>query len=250
MIFPPEQPVRPNAPEDAWLERYSRQLLLNEVGGAGQLRLGQAVVGILGAGAMANPLTLYLAAAGIGHLEVVDSEQAAPLCATVRTLNPLVQLTPRPSPLSQEEAAAQMRPWHLALLTDEPILPNDSTSRLWFNRAALQAGKTLLAGWQSGKFCRMAISRAGQDPHAPCLQCAETGTHALQTCSAPSTTLLHMATGLIGSILAMEAIRFLLDNRSATCYDGLIFYPAEGRYESVPVQKDPNCPACCGNHHG
>ena len=72
-----------------WLERYSRQILLKEVGGRGQNRLDQSVVGIVGAGSIGMPLILYLAAAGVGQLVIIDAKQTVDKDLTQNSKKPL-----------------------------------------------------------------------------------------------------------------------------------------------------------------
>ena len=164
----------------AWLERYSRQILLREVGGRGQQRLQQACVGIVGANPMATPLLLYLAAAGIGHLVVVDSEQAKTTCATLHALNPRIKTTAMATPRRLDRAILSVGSWDLAVLTSA-----DPATRQRINRAALHTGKTLLAGWQVGHFYGTTTTRAGHDPDTPCLLCTEQHCATLPSLSPP-----------------------------------------------------------------
>lgn len=229
----------------AWLERYSRQILLKEVGGRGQQRLQQATVGILGAGPMATPLQLYLAAAGIGHLVVTQSGEQESPCTPLHALNPQIKTTAIPLPCRVDSARRRMRPWDLVVLTaDAPAIRNR------INRAALQAGKTLLCGWRVGGRTALAIARAGQDPQAPCLLCMEQACAAYRLPASPHPMLLPMAAGTAGCVLAMATLRFLLDNVQEIWYGAQLLDPEEGGYTAVPAHKNPLCPACRGDQRG
>ena len=237
-------PVNHHPMDAEWLERYSRQILLKEVGGRGQQRLNQATVGIVGAGLMGTPLILYLAAAGVGHLVVMDTERAAPACAAVQALNPWVQTTAVDTPSSPEQTTRQMTSWTVAVLAD-----GEPATRQRVNQGALQAGKTLLAGWPMGPLYAMATTRAGHDPRAPCLLCAEWSCATAPAPPSPDPILTRLGAGVIGSLLAMETIKSLLDNTHGLWYSALVFYPGEGRYDAMPVQKNLVCPACCDHSH-
>ncbi|MBF0460948.1 MAG: ThiF family adenylyltransferase [Magnetococcales bacterium] len=226
----------------AWLERYSRQILLKEVGGQGQNRLNHATVGVVGTGPMGTPAILYLAAAGIGHLVILDTARGETLCAEVQDLNPLVKTTLLCPPLAPEQAAAHMIAWDLTVL-----LGVDAATRQLFNRAALQTGKPILCGWPIGSAYGMAAARASRDPDAPCLLCAEQVCATAWVAPTPDPILTRMGAGVIGSVLAMEAIKSLLDTPNGLWYSAQVFYPEEGRYHAMPVPKNPVCLACCGH---
>src|SRR5262249_31063015 len=70
-------PIKPRALEDEQLERYARHIVLREVGGAGQAKLLAARVLVVGAGGLGSPLILYLAAAGVGTIGVVDFDRVS-----------------------------------------------------------------------------------------------------------------------------------------------------------------------------
>lgn len=238
-----------NTPDPAWLERYSRQLLLKEVGGEGQARLGQSVVGIVGTGWMATPLILYLVAAGIGHLVLLGhAKQTTTLSATLHDLNPLVKITLTDIPHTLEQSEEQMLSWHLTLLVEA-----DPTIRHRFNKAALHTHKTIISGWQIDTLYAITTAHAGHDPQAPCLLCLESAciTHVAPPIPPSSHPILtQMAAGLVGSVLAMESLIFLLDTQQKTGYSASVFYPEEGRYDAVSIPKNPLCPLCSGRTGG
>ena len=270
-----------------WLERYSRQILLKEVGGQGQRRLGNAVVGIVGAGRMGTPLTLYLAAAGMGHLVIVDDDRpppthraqetdtpqqqarhapqkegetpppgqhthpppsqttgrAASLSMATRPLNPLVTLTPLRMTLHPGNAMEHMRSWDLAVLAC-----NHPETRETLNIAAQRTNTPLLSGWRAHGLYHVTASRAGGDPHAPCLLCA-TPTHASPRNPPTPSALLDMGAGVIGAILAMETLKACLDIGDGLWHTRLTFYPKEGIYRMTPTHQNPHCPVCRDHEH-
>ena len=142
---------------EALLRRYSRQMILPEVGGAGQVRLGQARVVVVGAGGLGSPAALYLAAAGVGTLGLVDSDrvdlsnlQRQILHATkdldlpkvvsaqgrIEELNPDVHVVAHALRLDAENARDGYRPPAIAgtMETSSPSLSR--LSRPWRNRTS------------------------------------------------------------------------------------------------------------------
>ncbi|MBF0127132.1 MAG: ThiF family adenylyltransferase [Magnetococcales bacterium] len=219
----------------SWAERYSRQILLKEIGGKGQRLLAQARVGIVGAGPAGRNALLYLAAAGVGELRVADA--ALPVAATSQalSLNPTLRIVPDPLPL----APSWMAGLDLILACDHPL------DRL--NPMATQLGKPLLATWITHHgTCWIAGSRAGRDRSLPCLACppppVEDDALPPDPAREALATLWHP---VAGTILAGEALMALLDLGKQEVWTTLLAHDAlHGVYQRLPHAKDPHCPVC------
>lgn len=245
---------------DTWPERYARHIILKEIGGRGQHRLGQAVVGIVGAGRIGTPLILYLAGAGVGHLVIMDDNLTSPIDphrtdsdkaggralsahTAAHALNPGVKTTPHNETLCLENATERLASWDLAVLAN-----NRPETKRVLNTAAQRTGKPLLGGWNNGGTAYVTASRAGNDIHAPCLFCATTD-H-LDKTATPAPHLAQMASGVIGSILAMEALKALLGTGRGLWHTLLSFHPGQGAYHTASTHKNPLCSECKSQTNG
>ena len=244
----------PFSPDE--VERYARHLVLREVGGPGQQRLARARMLIVGAGGVGSPAALYLAAAGVGVLGLIDEDvvslsnlQRQVLFDTVdqgrlkveagagrlRALNPHVAVETFPRRLTQANAAEVVGGFDLALDGTD-----DFDTRLLVNRACVEAGKPLVSG-ALGRWSGQVGVFAGR----PCYQCLvpETPPDA-ETCARVG--VVGALAGVIGTMAALEAVKIItgagepLTGR-LMLYDGLA-----GEARTVRVASDPTCPVCGG----
>lgn len=250
--IPKNQPVHT---ETAWLERYSRQILLKEIGGQGQNRLGQSVVGIVGAGSIGTPLILYLAAAGVGHVIIVDDnrmahkkqsgERASLARAAAHAINPTIKTTAIHTTWHPDDTdtTGQMASWDLTVLAN-----NCPDTRKTVKAATRRMTPPLLGHWRIGNTHYITASHADSVPNAPCLFCSEPAdTHPISIRPPPirpPSQLSHMASGVVGSILAMETLKILLGIGQGLWYTLLAFDPEKGTYKNNPTHKNPLCPVC------
>ena len=244
---------------DDQLLRYSRHILLPDVGVAGQTRIAEASVLIVGAGGLGCPVALYLGAAGVGRLRLADGDtvdltnlqrqighataaigenKADSLARSVRAINPEIEVLPL------REALAGSALNEAVAAVDLVVDASDNfATRHAVNRACVQFGKPLVSGAAIGFSGQLAVfdsGRAGSPcyhclfpDHAdePELRCAEAGVFA-------------PLVGIIGAMQAMEALKYLarvgepLVGR-LLLWDGL---QAEARVMKVP--RDPACPVC------
>lgn len=244
---------------DEEIERYARHLVLREVGGPGQQALKGAKVLIIGAGGLGAPAALYLAAAGIGTLGLIDHDavslsnlQRQVLYATedvggskvavagerLSALNPHVRLEPLRERLTTANARQVVSGYDLIL---------DGTDnfevRFAVSDACVAEGKPLVSG-AIGRW----TGQVGVYRGKPCYRCLvpEEPPDA-ETCSAVG--VVGALAGVIGSMMALEAIKVItgagepLSGRMLI-YDGL---SAEAR--TVKVAADPDC-ATCGKATG
>ena len=242
----------------AELLRYSRQMLLPEVGGDGQRRLVQARVVVVGLGRLGSPAALYLAAAGVGTLGLVDSDrvelsnlQRQVLHGTadvgqaktdsgrrrLEALNPAVRLVTHPIRLDQASAGDILAGYDLVVEGSD-----DLPTKLAVNDACVALRRPLVvaavAGWD-GQL--MVVAPGGR----PCYRCVCRSPAAAEggpTCA--TTGILGPVAGVMGSLQAVEALKVLLgqgapSDRSFLFYDG-----RAGEVTSAGVHPDPSCPAC------
>src|ERR1700761_2957281 len=241
--------------------RYSRHLLLPEVGMQGQLKLKQAKVALIGAGGLGAPLGLYLAAAGIGRIGIVDFDvvdasnlQRQVIHGTrdlgrkkldsaadrIGDINPNVTVEKFDTGLSSENALEILKDYDLVidgtdnfptryLVNDACVLlkkPNVYGSIFRFE------GQATVFAYEDGPCYRCLYP----EPPPPGLvpSCAEGG-------------VLGILPGLIGVVQATEAVKIIL-GIGETLKNRLLLYDALGmRFRELKLQRDRNCPMC-GDH--
>ena len=243
------------------IARYSRHLILPEVGMEGQLKLKQARVAMIGAGGLGAPLGLYLAAAGVGRIGMVDFDvvDASNLqrqvihgtkdigrkkldsaADTMRDINPNIQIDKFDTGLTSENALEILSGYDLVvdgtdnfptryLVNDACVLlkkPNVYGSIFRFE------GQATIFAYQDGPCYRCLYP----EPPPPGLvpSCAEGG-------------VLGILPGIIGLIQATEAVKIIL-GVGETLKGRLLLYDALGmRYRELKLRRDPDCPVC-GDH--
>ncbi|MEJ6392533.1 HesA/MoeB/ThiF family protein [Gymnodinialimonas sp. 2305UL16-5] len=243
------------------LERYARHITLPDIGGGGQLALKNAKVLVVGAGGLGSPALLYLAAAGVGRLGVIDPD-------TVDLTNlqrQVIHTDPRldmPKVFSAEEAIKQlnpmvdMRPYNREL-TDEIaeslfadfdlILDGTDTyaTRALINRAAVAAGRPVVAGAISAWEGQLTL----YDPAggAPCLACIfpkAPGPELAATCS--ETGVIGALPGVIGSMMALEAIKEITGAGTGLRGRMIIHDALHAESRTIVVQRRADCKVCGG----
>jgi molybdopterin-synthase adenylyltransferase len=243
---------------DAQLMRYNRQILLHDFDIAGQERLQESRVLIVGLGGLGCPAALYLAAAGIGTLVLVDGDQvelsnlqrqiahtdqsiginkARSAAAAITALNPQVKLEVIEQRLIESAMPA------LVARVDVVLDATDNyPARFALNRACIAAGVPLVSG--------AAVRSEGQlavfDPlrGGPCYRCLYTEGDADTALSCSESGVLAPLVGVIGSLQAMEALKVLAGFGESLRGKLLLvdLRSMEFRNLRLPVRKD--CPAC------
>jgi molybdopterin/thiamine biosynthesis adenylyltransferase len=239
---------------DEEVERYARHLVLREIGGPGQQRLKAARVLIVGAGGLGAPAALYLAAAGIGELAIVDADtvalsnlqrqvlyQAADQGRTkvdaaaerLAALNANVRVTPIARMLTPADASGLVRGFDLVLDGTD-----DFATRFAVNAACVAEGVTLVSG-AIGRW----TGQVGVFAARPCYRCLvpEIPPDA-ETCAAVG--VVGALAGVIGSMMALEAVK-LITAAGAPLTGRLLIYDAlAGESRTVRIGADPRCPVC------
>jgi molybdopterin-synthase adenylyltransferase len=239
---------------DEEVERYARHLVLREVGGPGQQRLKAARVLIVGAGGLGAPAALYLAAAGVGEITLVDPDTVAlsnlqrqvlydtadagrvkveVARSHLAALNPNVLITPVPALLTDANARTLIAGHDLVLDGTD-----DFATRFAVNAACVAEGVTLVSG-AIGRW----TGQVGVFAARPCYRCLvpEIPPDA-ETCAAVG--VVGALAGVIGSMMALEAVK-LITSAGAPLTGRLLIYDAlAAEVRTVRVGADPSCPVC------
>ena len=244
---------------DEQVKRYSRHIILPEVGGKGQKKLLQSKVFITGAGGLGSPVALYLAAAGVGTIGIIDhdvvdlSNLQRQILHSTKTLNrlkvesakeTLEALNPdvKVIPYSEKLTSANI----LNIIKDYDVVLDGSDNfptRFLVNDACFFLEKTLI----SGSIFRFEGQVTTLKPHGghPCYRCLypEPPPPGLVP-SCQEAGVLGVLAGTIGVIQATEAIKEVIGLNSSLASHLLIYNALEMRFIKVKTQKDPNCPLC------
>ena len=240
------------------LIRYSRHVILPGIGTDGQRRLKQARVLVIGAGGLGSPIAMYLAAAGIGHLGIVDSDvvdrtnlqrqiihgtsdigrrKTESAAERLADINPNVDITRFDEKLSSANA--------LQLLGDYDIVVDGTDNfptRYLVNDACVLLGKPNVYG--------SIIRFEGQASvfgyeNAPCYRCLFPEPPApglVPNCAEGG--VFGVVPGIVGSIQATEAIKLALGFPDTLSGQLLLIDVMRMRFRTVRIQRDPACPAC------
>lgn len=248
---------------DDELLRYSRQILLKQVDVAGQLKLGQSRVLIVGLGGLGSPVALYLAAAGVGELHLADfdtvdstnlhrqilhdtaavgSTKVDSAIKRLEALNPLVKLVPLRAALDSDSLGEAVAAVDLVLDCTDNFAIREAV-----NAACVAAKKPLVSG--------AAIRLEGQlsvfDPRvdsSPCYHCLYGhGSEAELTCSEAG--VAGPLVGLVGSLQALEALKLLAGFGESLVGRLLLIDALTSRFRELKVKRDPAC-AVCGSRRG
>ena len=246
------------------LERYARHLVLREVGGAGQAKLKAARVLVIGAGGLGSPLILYLAAAGVGRLGIVDFD-------TVSLSNLQRQIAHRTKDVGRlktesardtvaainSEIALELHPVRLdaknaaELIARYDIVADGSDNfdtRFLVNDACYFAKKTLVSAAVTEFDGQLSTYKAHAGSDFPCYRCLFP--EPPPPGSAPScseTGILGAAAGVMGTLQALEVLKEILHLGESLAGKLLIYDALSTRFRNVRVRPDPQCRLCGPN---
>lgn len=241
---------------DSELARYMRHIVLREIGGAGQSRLKSARVLVIGAGGLGAPALMYLAAAGVGTIGVVDDDnvEASNLQRQIihtdarigmpkvqsafialRALNPYATVLPYHRRLNADTAA---------LIAEYDLILDGSDNfdtRYLVNAACVAAGKPLISAAISQWEGQISIYA----PNGPCYACVFPNRPAAglaPTCAEAG--VMAALPGVIGSMMASEAIKYLTGAGQGLQGRLMIYDALYSETRVIAVTRDPNCPCC------
>jgi molybdopterin/thiamine biosynthesis adenylyltransferase len=245
--------------DDRQLLRYSRHILLDEVGIEGQERVLGARALIIGAGGLGSPAALYLAASGVGRITLVDDDevdltnlQRQVMHTTARVGQPKVesgrealrQINPDIEVIALRERVAGERLRELVADHDVVLDCSDNfATRQAVNRACVAAGVPLVAGAVIRFDGQLSVFDV-RDPVSPCYACLFPEDSRFEDVACSSMGVFAPLVGVIGAVQAAEALKLL-----AGCGQPLVgrLLMLDGRYmewTEVRVGRDPGCPVC------
>ncbi|MFM7172123.1 MAG: molybdopterin-synthase adenylyltransferase MoeB [Caldilinea sp.] len=248
--------------------RYSRHTLLKEVGEAGQIKLLEAKVLLIGAGGLGSPAAMYLAAAGVGTLGIVDFDvvdvsnlqrqllhgnkdvgrpkvESAADC--IRDINPDVKVVPHNTPLTSDNALEILRQYDIVLNGSDNF-----PTRYLVNDACHMLGKPLVDG-SIFMFEGQATVYLPDSPEqglrgGPCYRCLYPEPPAPgEVPSCAEAGVLGVLPGIVGSIQAIEAIKLILGVGEPLVGQLLMVDTLDMSFRTLKVQRSPDCPLC-GDH--
>ncbi|MES1199087.1 MAG: molybdopterin-synthase adenylyltransferase MoeB [Pseudomonadota bacterium] len=248
-------------------ERYARHILLKEIGGPGQQRLKAATVAIVGMGGLGAPAALYLAAAGVGRLRLIDDD-AVTLSNLQRQIIYRAEEIGAPKVGSAEEALSALNPNveidaraerltvdNTAALFDGADIVLDGTdsfaTRFAVNAACHQLDITLISGAVGRWDGQVATFKSGLTKHRPaqerlpCYRClVPEAPDNEKTCA--EVGIVGALTGVIGSLMALEAIKEVAGAGESLAGRLFIFDGLRGESRTIRLPRDPACPVCGG----
>jgi len=242
------------------VKRYSRHIIMPQVGSAGQRKLLDAKVLVIGAGGLGSPVAMYLALAGVGTIGIVDfdtvdlsnlqrqvlhhdSDVGRPKVESARdtllSYNPELHVITHEAPLTSENA--------MDIIPNYDIIVNGADNfpaRYLVNDASYLAGKPLVDGsilifdgqatvFLPGKGCYRCLFPEPPPPgEVP--SCAEAG-------------VLGMLPGLIGTIQATETVKLIMGVGTSLAGRLLLLDGLDMEFRSVKIRRNPDCPLCGDN---
>ncbi len=245
--------------DDTQLLRYSRHILLNELGVEGQEKIRAARVLLVGSGGLGSPAALYLAAAGIGHMTLCDGDvvdltnlqrqvalrlnqvgqnKALATRETLRALNPEVEVQVIPERLSGNALTDQVAAVDVVLDCSDNF-----ATRHAVNRAAVQHAKPLVSGAAIRFDAQVAVfdSRAVNSPCYACLY-PETAVDEELRCAVMG--VFSPLVGIVGAMQAAEALKLVAGMGRSLAGRLLILDALSMEWQQLKLPRDPHCKVC------
>ncbi len=247
---------------DEQLLRYSRHLLLDEIGVEGQERLLAAHALIVGAGGLGSPAALYLASAGVGKITLVDGDQVDRTNLQRQILHTearvgwdkvlsgqraLAEINPEVTvvPVAARLDAEGLRPHVVAADVVLDCCDNFAT-RHALNRVCRQHRKPLVSGAAIRFDGQITVFDARRDD-APCYHCLFPETGEAEELRCATLGVFAPLTGMIGTTQAAEAIKLIVGCGEPLAGRLLLLDALTMQWRSVRLRKDPGCPVCGGS---
>jgi adenylyltransferase/sulfurtransferase len=243
---------------DEQIERYSRHIMLPEVGGSGQQKMLEARVLLLGAGGLGSPAAYYLAAAGIGNLGIVDFDQVdlsnlqrqiihsterigmlktESAKKTIQALNPDVNVT-----LYNEKMDSSNI---MSLIKDYDYVVDGSDNfptRYLVNDACVMKNKTLIHGSIYRFEGQVTVFKPGDGPCYRCLYPEPPPPGMVPNCQEGG--VLGVLAGVIGNLQVVEVLKLILGIGKPLVGKLLIYDALNTEFRSLRLRRDANCPIC------
>ncbi|MCK9514536.1 MAG: HesA/MoeB/ThiF family protein [Ottowia sp.] len=247
--------------DDEQLLRYSRHLMLDELGVEAQEKLLAAHALVLGAGGLGSPVALYLASTGVGRITLVDDD-SVDLTNLQRQIMHTQASIGQLKVLSAQRAIAALNRdvvvQTVARRADQALLEalvvqadvvldcgDNFATRQALNRACVRHGKPLVSG-AAIRFDGQVSVYDLRQPQAPCYACVFPPTQDVADEPCATLGVLAPLVGVIGSIQAAEAIKLLCGLDSALTARLLLVDLLRPDFSSIAIARDPDCPVCSG----
>ena len=254
---------------DRQLLRYSRHILLDDIGIEGQEKLRGAHALVIGAGGLGSPAAIYLVASGIGRLTLVDGDEVDLTNLQRQILHGapdigLAKVTSGKSALHRLNPDVEVRPLNervagerlLALVAEADVVLDCSdnfATRHAVNRACVAAEKPLVSGaamrfdGQLASFdLRSAPTLSQAHSHPPCYACLFPESDEVEDVQCSTMGVFAPLTGVIGAMQAAEAIKLVVGLPSLS--GRLLLFDARAtHWQTIVLERDPGCPVCGDN---
>jgi molybdopterin/thiamine biosynthesis adenylyltransferase len=238
--------------------RYSRHILLAQIGNEGQEKLLAARVLIVGMGGLGSPVAMYLAASGIGHLVLTDFDvvelsnlqrqiihhtddvgenKVASARAAIHDLNPNVQVTAIPWVLEDDELAREVRDADVVIDACDNF-----ESRFELNAVCWRLSTPLVSAAAMRMDGQVTVFDA-RNPDSPCYRClySDESTEG-EACS--QVGVLAPLLGIVGSIQATEAMKLIVGMGTPLVGRVMVLDALDMEWRTLKLRKDPHCPVC------
>jgi molybdopterin/thiamine biosynthesis adenylyltransferase len=243
------------------LQRYSRHILLKEVGEEGQRKLLEGRVLIIGAGGLGSPAALYLAAAGVGTIGIVDSDtvdisnlhrqvihnskdigRAKVVSAREKMegINPDVRVVSRQTRIDASNILPLIGKYDFVIDATDNF-----SAKFLINDACVLAGKAFSHAGVLGFSGQTMTVKPGESTCYRCIFTNPPPAGSVPSCA--EVGVLGVLPGIIGAIQAAEAIKFLSGVGDLLTGRLLMFDAQEMFFRNVPIGKNPHCPICGNN---
>lgn len=252
--------MAPELTEDE-IQRYSRHILLEEVGGIGQAKLKAARVLVVGAGGLGSPLILYLAAAGVGRIGIVDHDRvelsnlqrqiahrtdglglakAHSAAAAARAINPGVMVEAHECRIDAANAAAMIGGYDIVCDGSDNF-----ATRFLLADACFLARRTLVSAAVLRFEGQLSVFKPHAGPEAPCYRCLypePPPEGMVPSCSEAG--VMGAVTGVMGTLQATEVLKEILGIGESLSGRLLIWDALAARMRTVRLRRDPGCLLC------
>jgi molybdopterin/thiamine biosynthesis adenylyltransferase/rhodanese-related sulfurtransferase len=254
--LPVEMPS--GTPAVATNPRYARHLVMPEVGPAGQAKLAQSKVLVVGAGGLGSPALLYLAAAGVGTIGIVDFDvvelsnlqrqvvhaddrvgvkKTVSAEQTIRALNPEVRVVRHDEMLTEASVDRLVHGYDLVIDGTDTF-----ETRYWLNDAAVRAAIPVIHASVFRFEGQLTVFVPYAGPCYRCLYPTPPPPELAPGCSVAG--VLGVVPGVMGLLQATEAVKLLLGVGDPLVGRLLIWDALDGTFGELALQRDPHCPAC------
>lgn len=243
------------------LVRYSRHILLPEVGGKGQKKINNSKVLLVGAGGLGSPAALYLAAAGVGTIGIVDDDEVD-LSNLQRQILHFTKDIGRPKVESGKEKLTAINPQInvetfyerlnagnvMELISGFDVIIDGSDNfgtRFVVNDACVLTGKTFIHGGILRFFGQVLTVVPGQGPCFRCIFKEPPPSDSVPTCAQAG--VLGVIAGVIGALQATEALKYILGKGDLLTGRLLNYDALEMKFREIKVNNNSSCPVCGEN---